>query len=337
MMVFVIATVCCHSIFSMMVMPHCLCYVGAWIRGRDDNRLQYCNDRRDPPASRGGRSEPLPRRAASPSSPVRIAWGIVSRPEDVAFREKLRQTYLAEDPRICPLSSFDDRGADEVEAPELRQCQIAYSFVVLGKRFGRRGGRHLEMEKDVVQFRSETFWKSPSISQWFRYASLYDDVDYVAKVDVQTLLIPSTFLAVINDRLDNPYLSHVFAGQPIDRLTCGGLSEGACRNMVGQTAMVPDLYFISKDLAASAPPSLEGYYGDGYGVSNWLYGMKGSPIVQLTLKSTEHGLWEKGPDDPVQFQKRWDQLKRNGFRREILEDYTPKPSWGRLEHLYSLM
>jgi hypothetical protein len=333
MLVAVIATVCCHSMFSMMVIPHCLCYLNLRMRGRSDHRLQYCNDRLDPSPLL---AHPTPsRRGTTPSSPVRVAWGIVSRPEDVAFRQTLRNTYLAEDPRICPLSAFDNRIADE--SPDLEHCQIAYSFVVLGKRFRRWGDRQMKKEKDVIKFDSNRWWRSPSVSQWFHHASRYGDVDYVARASIQTLLIPSTFLTMINELLDNPHLRHVFAGQPIDRLTCGGVSETVCRKMVGQTAMSPDLYFISRDLAFHTPPSLERSHDDAHGVSNWLYGMKRSPILQLTLNPTEHGLWEKGPDDPVKFQKRWDELKQHGFRKDLLKDFTPRPTWGGLEHLYSLL
>jgi hypothetical protein len=226
----------------------------------------------------------------------------------------------------------------------------------MGNRFGKnpKGTRKDNINNvsedddkidDTIYINSRRL-RSSSVSEWFHYASQFDEIDYVAKVDLNTLIYPTNFIdIVLNQRLDSPYLKRVYGGQPVDRISCGGMKYWKCRQMVGQTYMSPELFFLSKDLARTIPPDIE---SDSYGISNWLYDggqtinsffsrdfqNGNAPILQLTLRAAKQGLWEIGPTQPAEYQERWNDLKRQGFKADLLMNTprTPRPSV--LEDLY---
>jgi hypothetical protein len=192
------------------------------------------------------------------------------------------------------------------------ECQIAYTFVVEDSDMKN------ETEADYVTYFSSSKTSS-TLSSWFQYASQLD-VDYVAKVDIDTLVIPSRFLEFVQDTLSSPQLRRVYGGSPRDRWECGGMKSWRCRQMAGKIFMDQGLYFLSTELAQSMPDNLD--QKDPLSVANWVFSLP-MPVMQASIRPS-HALWEEGPPTPRDYRERWEYLMEHRFANDLLSSTSDK-------------
>lgn len=293
LILYAVAFAVVHSLFAIVVLPFCMPECNASYATAITRHL-FAND--PPPVIKKQRHR-------SVSDPVRFAWGVISEPQDVEFRSVLLQTYLSDNQRICPLSKKN--------MP--RECQIAFTFVVEDKDTIFYSNK----EDYVTHFSSS---KTTNIrSSWFHYASQFD-VDYVAQVDMHTLVIPSRFLDFVQDTLSSPKLRRVYGGYPRDRWECGGFKDWKCRQMTGQIFMDPSFYFLSSDLARRIPDNLDPK--DPSSVANWVFDLP-MPVMQASFRSSD-GIWEEGPTTPRDYRQRWNYLSEHRFAKNLLSSNADK-------------
>jgi hypothetical protein len=162
-----------------------------------------------------------------------------------------------------------------------------------------------------------------TLSAWFQQASQLD-IDFVAKVDLQTLVIPSRFFDFMEETLSSSSplrRSNIYGGSPRDRWECGGMKKWQCRQMAGKTFMSPELYFLSRDLAEMVPDDLK--EEDPLSVANWVFNLP-TPVLQVTMRPSLHGLWEneEGSITPNDYRKRWNYLVDQQFAKKELHSTT---------------
>ena len=282
----------------------------------------------------------------------RFLFGIFStlRESDVERRKVIRRTYLASDPRrICSLKDLPDK-------PD---CRIVYTFVVGANATGTTdivdqtpesliidstNGPILNEQNQEIPYEDDISYlnlrenmehgKSPS---WFLYANtIVDDlgVDYIAKVDSDTLLFPSRFLdefAVFlpikhhkNNSSSFGNISgsnhtselRVYGGIPSDSIGCGGLRRPHCTKMVGKTYMQGQLHFLSVDMSryvTSIPRELRRELFvpiEDLCTAKYVHSHP-KPVLEAVV-SHQQNLWEHGKQikDPASFERRWNQVVR---------------------------
>jgi hypothetical protein len=282
----------------------------------------------------------------------RFLFGIFStlRQQDLVRRNVIRRTYLASDPyRICSLK----------ELPSKPYCQIVYTFVVGANATGETdlvdnpptsltvdpsehpildgNGDELIMEDDVTYLNLQEnmeYGKSPS---WFLYANtLVDDlgVDFIAKVDSDTLVFPNRFLdefATFLPTKNHSYAIHnatrrqgphhpttselrVYGGIPNDSIGCGGLRRPHCAQMGGKTYMQGQLHFLSADLSryvTSMPRDLRRQLFvpiEDLCTAKYVHSHS-KPILEAVVSPQQH-LWEHGKHikDPQSYERRWNEV-----------------------------
>lgn len=283
----------------------------------------------------------------------RFLFGIFStlRKQDLVRRNVIRRTYLASDPyRICSLK----------ELPSKPNCQIVYTFVVGANATGATDlvdsppasltvdpfedpildetGEKLGLEDDVTYLNLQEnmeYGKSPS---WFLYANtLVDDlgIDFIAKVDSDTLVFPNRFLDefatflptknhsyAINNNATNqdPHYSstnselRVYGGIPNDSIGCGGLRRPHCAQMGGKTYMQGQMHFLSADLSryvTSIPSEIRRQLFvpiEDLCTAKYVHSHS-KPILEAVV-SPQQQLWEHGKHikDPQSYERRWNQV-----------------------------
>lgn len=291
----------------------------------------------------------------------RFLFGIFStlRRHDRVRRNVIRRTYLASDPyRICSLK----------ELPEKPYCQIVYTFVVGANATGAMDlvdhppahltvdpmehpilddyGQELIFEDDVTYLNLQEnmeYGKSPS---WFLYANTLVDelgVDFIAKVDSDTLVFPNRFLDEFATFLPIKNHSHavdvnsstnatsrdddpppppstttsellVYGGIPNDSIGCGGLRRPHCAQMGGKTYMQGQLHFLSADLSryvTSIPREIRHQLFvpiEDLCTAKYVHSHS-KPIFEAVV-SPQQQLWEHGKHikDPQSYEQRWNEV-----------------------------
>jgi len=161
-------------------------------------------------------------------------------------------------------------------------------------------------------------------------------VDYIAKVDSDTILFPPRwFHFVESDLLPAPYNRRIYGGILLDRLKCGGLRKWHCRQMVNMNYMSGQMYFISPDVAEFIVSEGYGkevrqrnqYFTEDLTIGNFVHSYPHGPIHQVVI-TEKYRLWEHGGDlkDPTKFLGRWDEAKESGF-----EDLLDKTAYPRID------
>jgi len=187
--------------------------------------------------------------------PTTFLLGIftTAREKDAVQNGLIRQSYLSiGDARICSLEEFI-RQAEET--PDERVCKVPYTFVIGG------GGDHrptdhgddepLTVDSDHHGFADPNgdctylnikenmeYGKSPS---WFKYAASIAKeygIDYVGKVDNDSVISPHLLFQFIDD--DLPIT-------PFNRRIYGGLAQPSAKH--SHLYGTGEFYFMSSDLA----------------------------------------------------------------------------------------
>lgn len=282
-------------------------------------------------------------------SAPRFLFGIFStlRDRDVVRRNVIRRTYLASDTdRICTLEDLHHKP----------HCRIVYTFVVGANSTGvtdmvdqtpaslvvdaAQGnifndlGQPVRPEKDVTYLNLQEnmeYGKSPS---WFLYANtIVDDlgVDFIAKVDSDTLVFPSRFLDEFVpflptkrqvNKAENVTESdltselRVYGGIPNDSIGCGGLRRPHCAKMGGKTYMQGQFHFLSVDMSryvTSIPRDLRHELFvpiEDLCTAKYVHSHP-KPVLEAVVSPRQH-LWEHGKHikDPASFERRWNQVVR---------------------------
>jgi hypothetical protein len=261
--------------------------------------------------------------------PVRFLWGIMTtlRPKDAIHREVIRRTYLSYDSdRICSLSEANQKA---------NSCQILYTFVVGANPnapmdlVDYKNASHpltLEgpldddspFETDVTYLNIHENMEDGKMPSWFYYANtLVQDyhIDYIAKLDSDTLLFPKAFFHFVDTILPQPQqhpIKRVYGGIPYDSLNCGGYRREYCGDMVGATYMSGELYFMSADLSdfiTSPDFNREAVRLpiEDMCTGNFVHSYP-KPILEAVV-APHHKLWEHGDHlkEPEDYERRWDQ------------------------------
>lgn len=188
--------------------------------------------------------------------------GIFCTIEDVKARKRTRQTMLGADlptevqSRLCSLSVY--------LAKARPNCQIIYAFVV-----GANPNAAMEYEEgtqllvdppvladeeDVVHLNIRENMNRGKTPSWFDYASkalLAKGVDYVAKLDLDTLVSIPQLLDFVDNELP-PHTAHpprVYGGILMDFEACGGkFWPMKCDPVKGKSYMSGQFYFLSYDV-----------------------------------------------------------------------------------------
>jgi hypothetical protein len=197
-------------------------------------------------------------------------------------------------------------------------------------------GRTIPHENDVTYLNlreNMEYGKSPS---WFLYANTIADdlgIDFIAKVDSDTLVFPSRFLdefasflptkhhasnSSFSNITGSNYTSElrVYGGIPNDSIGCGGLRRPHCAKMGGKTYMQGQLHFLSVDMSryvTSIPQDLRRELFvpiEDLCTAKYVHSHP-KPVLEAVV-SREQNLWEHGKHikDPISFEQRWNQVVR---------------------------
>ena len=190
--------------------------------------------------------------------------GIFCQLNDTKHREMTRSTMLGPDlpgevkARLCSLHNYlSDRKV-------VSTCQIVYAFVVGGnasaptaypadaKDLVVKNRTLASLEPDMILLNIKENMNHGKTPSWFHYASTLLDrkIDYVAKLDLDTLVSIPQLLTFINDELPIPNQRappRVFGGLLMDFHACGGY-QVVCKPVKGKVYMSGQFYFVSYDL-----------------------------------------------------------------------------------------
>jgi hypothetical protein len=182
------------------------------------------------------------------SRSTKFLWGIMStnREEDKRRRDLIRHSYLSyykndsQTPhRICSLTDYEAGRIQQIES-----CEIIYTFVIGGATdknaptdlvdYGDNS-RPLTLDRpvtsqedDVIYLNIKENGKEGKAQTYFKWASTLVQngklqVDYIAKVDSDTMLFPSRWFSFVEGSLfPHPFNRRVYGGMLMDRLACGG-------------------------------------------------------------------------------------------------------------------
>lgn len=273
---------------------------------------------------------------------IKFFWGIMSTlsGEDKIRRSVIRQTYLSyykqskttnTPHRICSLTAYRSNTIPRDE------CEMIYAFVVGGAKDATKDlvdeapdRRPLELkppsdeEDDLVYLNIHENAFEGKMQSYFKWvtALVADNtisVDYIAKVDSDTILFPHRWFSFTESfLLPAPYNRHIYGGIPSDRLDCGGLRKWHCREMVGPNYMSGELYFLSTDMAefivsdrlGVAKRKSNEYFTEDLTIGNFVHLYRDGPILQVVI-TDKHALWEHGDKlkDPRDYVRRWEEVK----------------------------
>jgi hypothetical protein len=173
---------------------------------------------------------------------------------------KSPQLPLSVQSRVCSLTNFLNG-----IRPENGICQIIYAFVTgvednsLPTEFAKFPVKlvieeYLPSEPDVVALNIKENMNEGKTPSWFHFAStlINRGIDYVSKVDLDTLISLPQLLRFINDELPPRSASRpprVYGGLLMDFEACGGKWWPAkCMPAQGKVYMSGQFYFASYDI-----------------------------------------------------------------------------------------
>jgi hypothetical protein len=262
------------------------------------------------------------------SRSTKFLWGIMStnREEDKRRRDLIRHSYLSyykndsQTPhRICSLTDYEAGRIQQIES-----CEIIYTFVIGGATdknaptdlvdYGDNS-RPLTLDRpvtsqedDVIYLNIKENGKEGKAQTYFKWASTLVQngklqVDYIAKVDSDTMLFPSRWFSFVEGSL----FPH-----PFNRRS--GMRLWHCRQLVNKNYMSGEIYFMSPDLAEFiVSPELNRkpliFYTEDFTIGNFVHSSP-LPINQVVI-SPKHVLWEHGDQikDPDAFERRWNEVR----------------------------
>lgn len=282
---------------------------------------------------------------SSRSPPIKFFWGIMSTlsEEDKIRRSVIRQTYLnyyqqskaSYTPhRICSLTAYRSNTVPRDE------CEMIYAFVVGGdpadnspKDLVDEAPERLPLElnppsdaeeNDLVYLNIHENAFEGKMQSYFKWVTnlIADNtlsVDYIAKVDSDTILFPSRWFSFVESSLlPSPYNRRVYGGIILDRIECGGLRKWHCRQMVNFNYMSGELYFLSADLAefivsdrlGAENRRINEYFTEDMTIGNFVHSYSDGPIHQVVI-TEKYALWEHGDQlkDPRDYVRRWEEVK----------------------------
>ena len=196
--------------------------------------------------------------------PTTFLLGIFTVKEDIKARQRTRDTMLGKDlpssvrERLCSLNVYLEAGVNT------DRCQIIYAFVIGANENGPMEYDDgmpwlveppvLKDEPDVIHLNIQENMNRGKTPSWFDYAShalVPQGIDYVSKIDLDTLVSIPQLLQFVNEEL--PQRSEppprVYGGILMDFEACGGKWWPAkCDPVKGKAYMSGQFYFLSYDI-----------------------------------------------------------------------------------------
>jgi len=198
----------------------------------------------------------LQQRSAAPTKPTMLL-GIFSTRNELSRRQYIRETMLNVSGNfLCPLQVYLERNDT--------QCQVIYAFIV-GDGASDTPQKNTQAtnltqlvlpctseEPDVVRLNileSMDGGKSPTyfafgalLDQELRQQSFHHHIDYIAKMDSDTLMNFPALVKFLNDYLvafDEPRYLPTYGGMILDWMNCGGpwIEDKHCDTLKGRVYM----------------------------------------------------------------------------------------------------
>jgi hypothetical protein len=197
-------------------------------------------------------------------------WGIPTMIHDTTQRQLLRETYLSyydsqknEENRICSLTDIQKNRS------KVGPCQVVYVFVVGGNPEGptelvapnasfpmiMEPPSTSTKEDDLLFLNIRENLEDGKSQTWFKCGSMiaYEyGLDYVAKVDSDTLVFMHNFLEFAKEKVPSKPTVPVYGGTPFFKTSCDPdeVDTHSCPlPLVGPHYMSGELYFMSRDVA----------------------------------------------------------------------------------------
>jgi hypothetical protein len=198
-------------------------------------------------------------------------WGIPTMMNDTTQRQLLRETYLSyyntvqknQENRICSLADLQKKRS------KVEQCQIVYVFVVGGNPKGPtelvapNASFPITMkppstsikEDDVVFLNIRENLEDGKSQTLFKYGLMIADeygLDYVVKVDSDTLVFIPNFLEYAKETIPSKPAVPIYGGIPLFNNSCDPnvTDTHSCPlPLLGPHYMSGELYFMSRDVA----------------------------------------------------------------------------------------
>ena len=169
-------------------------------------------------------------------------------------REYIRNTFVnPEEEHLCSLQEYMYR-VDHDEIESLEECEIIYTFVIGGGKWGERPPDHGDdepltltqdsygnSETDCTYLNIRENMEKGKSATWLKYASLIGHqygIDYVMKVDDDTVTSVTNLVQFTRDELPPaPYNTRIYGGPPRPSVSAQTMYAAG------------ELYFMSLDLA----------------------------------------------------------------------------------------
>ena len=284
----------------------------------------------------GGTSITLPQEPVGHSSrPTTFLLGIFCQLNDTKHRQMTRSTMLGPDlpdhvrSRICSLQDYLDA------SKATSHCQIIYTFVVGGNSSAPmaypqdptqlvvRNSTLSSLEPDVLLMNIKENMNDGKTPSWFHYTStlLHRGIDYVSKLDLDTLVSVPQLLDVVNNELPprrwrRTAPPRVFGGLMMDFEACGGkFWKARCDPAKGKVYMSGQFYFVSYDIVKyqsrwrTNTTFKERRYEDlNFGIRIWAY-----PHPIKVIAFNPNMFWWHGLKDESLWMDGYNTLKRSGW------------------------
>ena len=268
--------------------------------------------------------------------------GIFCQLNDTKHRQMTRATMLGPDlpedvkARVCSLQDY----LDDIRVAST--CQILYTFVVGGNPSAPaaypEGATDLVVENstlsvlepDVVLLNIQENMNKGKTPSWFHYTSiiLHRKIDYVSKLDLDTLVSIPQLLAFVNNelppvgQLQQRAPPRVYGGLLMDFEACGGkFYESRCKPVKGKVYMSGQFYFVSYDLVQhqslwrTNDTFKERKYEDlSFGIRIWAY-----PHPIKLIAFNPHMFWWHGYKNETLWMDGYNAMKASGWN--ISESY----------------
>lgn len=265
--------------------------------------------------------------------------GIFCQLNDTKHRAMTRSTMLGPDlpddvqPLLCTLRDYLDH------SKVASSCQIVYTFVVGGNASAPmaypvdasdlvvENSTIMSLEPDVVLLNIKENMNEGKSDSWFHYAStlLHRNIDYVSKLDLDTLVSIPQLLSFVNDELPIPHQRappRVFGGLLMDFEACGGkFFKARCSPIKGKVFMSGQFYFVSYDLVQhqsrlrTNDTLIQRKHEDlNFGIRIWAY-----PHPIKVIAFNPHMFWWHGYKNETLWMDGYNALKASGWN--ISESY----------------
>ena len=277
--------------------------------------------------------------------------GILCQLNDTKHRQMTRSTMLGPDlpedvkTRLCSLHDYLH------DSTVASTCQILYTFVVGGNASAPaaypeaatdlvvENSTLSSLEPDVVLLNIKENMNEGKTPSWFHYTStlLHRKIDYVAKLDLDTLVSIPQLLEFVNKELppapgatqqQQQHLHmerappRVFGGLLMDFEACGGkFYEARCKPAKGKIYMSGQFYFVSYDLVQhqsrwrTNTTFKERKYEDlNFGVRIWAY-----PHPIKIIAFNPHMFWWHGYKNETLWMDGYNAIRASGWN--ISESY----------------